>query len=324
MLKYILKRIGLSVFILLGVSFIIYFLIRSMPTSYIDSKIAAINQGGTTVPTETIESMKEAYGLADGEDLIGKLKGYGRWLTGLIKIDPETNKLTLDFGTSFKYAIPVTEKIKESMGVSFAIALIATIFEFMIAIPLGITAATHQYSLRDYIVTILVMIGISLPTFFFGQMLKGLAMSVGLPPSGLIDATKDYVGFDLLIDYIKHLIIPILTVVILSIGGRMSFLRNTAYFVAGLKDGALTDDYSLSLDWRLLSSETVGGPSERLGGIAVTVYNTDLYGYHEYKGFCGSRRARRASEPSKNRRYEAASQSAASRRSRPGLLSPGC
>lgn len=47
------------------------------------------------------------------------------------------------------------------------------------------------------------------------------------------------------------------------------FLRNTAYFVAGLKDGALQNDYSFSLDWRLLSGETVGGPSERLGGIAV-------------------------------------------------------
>ena len=47
------------------------------------------------------------------------------------------------------------------------------------------------------------------------------------------------------------------------------FLRNTAYFVAGLKDGALTEDYILELDWRLLSGETVGGPSERLGGIAV-------------------------------------------------------
>ncbi|MBE6676076.1 MAG: hypothetical protein E7594_04450 [Ruminococcaceae bacterium] len=47
------------------------------------------------------------------------------------------------------------------------------------------------------------------------------------------------------------------------------FLRNTAYFVAGLKHGALADNYTLSLDWRLLSSETVGGPSERLGGIAV-------------------------------------------------------
>ena len=47
------------------------------------------------------------------------------------------------------------------------------------------------------------------------------------------------------------------------------FLRNTAYFVAGLKDGALTEDYILELDWRLLSEKTVGGPSERLGGIAV-------------------------------------------------------
>ena len=58
------------------------------------------------------------------------------------------------------------------------------------------------------------------------------------------------------------------------------FLRNTAYFVAGLKDGALPDDYTLSLDWRLLSSETVGGPSERLGGIAVRSADRKL-AHHE-------------------------------------------
>ena len=227
MLKYILKRLGLSVFILLGVSFIIYFLIRCMPVSYIDSKIAAINQGGATVPEETILSMKESYGLADGDDFFGILTGYGKWLGGLVKINPETKLPTLDFGVSFKYAIPVTEKIKESMGVSFAVALIATIFEFMIAIPLGITAATHQYSLRDYIVTVLVMIGISLPTFFFGQILKNLfAMQLGwFPPSGLIDATTDHTGINLILDYLRHLFIPILTVVILSIGGRMRMTR---------------------------------------------------------------------------------------------------
>ena len=227
MLKYILKRLALSVFILLGVSFIIYFLIRCMPVSYIDQKIAAINQGGATVSDEMVNSMKEAYGLADGDDFFGILKGYGRWLGGLIKISEETGLPTLDFGISFKYAIPVTEKITETMGVSFAVALIATIFEFMIAIPLGITAATHQYSARDYVVTILVMIGISLPTFFFGQILKNVfAMQLGwFPPSGLIDATKDLSGFALILDYLKHLFIPILTVVILSIGGRMRMTR---------------------------------------------------------------------------------------------------
>jgi peptide/nickel transport system permease protein len=113
------------------------------------------------------------------------------------------------------------------MGVSFAVALIATFFEFMIAIPLGVTAATHQYSLRDYIVTILVMIGISLPSFFFGQMLKDfLALKLGwFPASGLIDATASNTGLALLGDYAMHCFIPILTIVILSIGARMRMTR---------------------------------------------------------------------------------------------------
>ena len=113
------------------------------------------------------------------------------------------------------------------MGVSFAVALIATIFEFMIAIPLGITAATHQYSIRDYVVTVLVMIGISLPSFFFGQMLKDVfAMKLGwFPPSGLVDASADLTGLSKLLDYVRHMFIPIVTVVILSIGGRMRMTR---------------------------------------------------------------------------------------------------
>ena len=217
MLKYILKRLGLSVLILLGVSLIIYVLIRCMPVSFIDDKIAQMNQGGATIPQETIDSMKELYGLED-DSFGGILKGYGRWLLSLCRFD---------FGISFKYGVPVIDKIKEHMGVSFAVALIATVFEFMIAIPLGITAATHQYSIRDYVVTVLVMIGISLPSFFFGQMLKDLfAMKLGwFPPSGLIDATVDLGFFERLLDYAQHMFIPILTVVILSIGGRMRMTR---------------------------------------------------------------------------------------------------
>ena len=217
MLKYIIKRLALAVLILLGVSLIIYILVRCMPVSFIDSKIAAMNQGGATIPEETIESMKKLYGLEDNS-FLGILKGYGNWLASLCRFD---------FGTSFKYGVPVIDVIRDHMGVSFAVALIATLFEFMIAIPLGITAATHQYSIRDYVVTILVMIGISLPSFFFGQMLKDvLAMELGwFPPTGLENATQSYVGFEKLLDYLSHLFIPILTVVILSIGARMRMTR---------------------------------------------------------------------------------------------------
>ena len=217
MLKYILKRLALSVLILMGVSMIIYFLIRLMPVDFIQDKINQMNQGGATVPQETVDAMYKMYGLGDNS-FGGILKGYFGWLGNIAK---------LDFGTSFVHKLPVTQVIVEHMGTSFAIAIIATIFEFLIAIPLGITAATHQYSLRDYIVTVLVMIGISLPSFFFGQLLKNV-FAIQLewfPASGLIDASKDLSGFPLLLDQMWHLFIPILTVVILSIGGRMRMTR---------------------------------------------------------------------------------------------------
>ncbi len=217
MFKYIVKRLAYAVLILFGVSVIIYFLIRLMPVDFIQDKINAINQGGATVSEETVNAMYQMYGLGDNS-FKGILSGYFNWLGALCKGD---------LGTSFVYGRPVADVIFEHMGISFAISLVATIFEFMIAIPLGITAATHQYSLRDYIVTILVMIGISLPSFFFGQVLKDiLALKLGwFPPSGLIDASVSNAGFALLADYLRHMFIPVLTIVILSIGARMRMTR---------------------------------------------------------------------------------------------------
>ncbi|MBQ8145871.1 MAG: ABC transporter permease [Clostridia bacterium] len=218
MLKYILKRLALSILILIGVSLIIYFLIRLMPVDFIQDKINAMNQGGATVPQETVDKMYEMYGLEANPTFLGIIKGYLTWLKALCRFD---------LGTSFVYGIPVAEVIVDHMGVSFAVALIATVFEFLIAIPLGITAATHQYSIRDYVVTIFVMIGISLPSFFFGQMLKDwFAIKLDIfPVSGLVDASGSATGLALLPDYFMHMFLPILTVVILSIGGRMRMTR---------------------------------------------------------------------------------------------------
>ena len=242
MLKYILKRLGLSILILLGVSLIIYVLIRSMPVSFIDDKIAQMNQGGATIPQETIDSMKALYGLEDNS-FKGIIMGYLKWLWSLCK---------LDFGTSFKYGAPVLQIIRKDMGVSFAVAAIATVFEFLIAIPLGITAATHQYSVRDYVVTVLVMIGISLPSFFFGQILKDIfAMKLGwFPPSGYETAGVDLSYFGQLLDKATHLFIPILTVVILSIGGRMRMTRTNMLEV-------LNSDYIRTARAKGLKEKTV-------------------------------------------------------------------
>ena len=207
MLKYILKRLILSIFILLGVSLILFVLIQNMPSSFAENKINEMNAGGAIVDQSTKDAIMKMYDMS-----------YGEWLGRII---------TFDFGESFTQSMPVVDVIKRDMFVSFLVAAIATIFEFMIAIPLGITAATHQYSFRDYLVTVLVMIGISLPSFFFGQILKGVfASGLGwLPSSGLGDATQSTTGVAYILEYIKYLILPITTVVILSIGGRMRMTR---------------------------------------------------------------------------------------------------
>ncbi len=223
MLKYILKRIGLSLLILLGVSLIIYFLVRLMPVDFIQNKVDAMNQANQ-IPQETVDKLYEMYGINNLDNLTpwekvkGIVSGYFNWLGALCKGD---------LGNSFANNLPVATVITKHMGVSFAVALIATIFEFMIAIPLGITAATHQYSFRDYLVTILAMIGISLPSFFFGQMLKNLfSTQLGWFPAGnIMEGASSNTGLALLGEYIWHLILPVATVVILSIGPRMRMTR---------------------------------------------------------------------------------------------------
>lgn len=215
MFKYILKRLGISLLILLGVSFILYALLRAMPTDFIRNKIVALTQSGADVQEELIQTMYKAYGL-DGTPI----QGYFRWLW---------NVMHLDFGKSFINKGEVLNEIFDpsKLGVSFTVAAIATVFEFLVAIPLGVTAATHQYSVRDYVVTVLVLIGISLPSFFFGQMLKDFfAIKLGwFPISGITSGDEYANGFQELADKIRHLFLPILTVVILSIGSRMRMTR---------------------------------------------------------------------------------------------------
>ena len=224
MLKYIAKRLAYALLILVGVSLIIYFLIRMMPVDFIQSKVDALNNNGGTVDQAMVEAMYKAYGLEDttgmnfGQKMASYFGGWLGWLSSMLKGD---------LGTSFKYGLPVADVIGQYMWLSFAVALIATVFEFMIAIPLGITAATHQYSIRDYVVTVLVMIGISLPSFFFGNILKNFfALELGwFPVNGLQSAGQTLTGFAQILDYLWHLVIPIMTLVILSIGGRMRMTR---------------------------------------------------------------------------------------------------
>lgn len=205
----------------MGVSLIIYTMVRLLPVDFIERKYASQLQNGQMTQAD-VDSYKEMYGLGDNS-FKGIVGGYFNWLSNVAKGD---------LGNSFKYEKPVAQVITENMWISFAIAFIATILQFLIAIPLGITSATHQYTARDYIVTIFTMIGLALPTYFFAAIaIKIFAVDLGwLPTGGLISAGASYAEtfagqMQRFGDILKHLILPISVSVILSIGGLMRYTR---------------------------------------------------------------------------------------------------
>ena len=159
MRKYIIKRLLYSIIIFFFVMLIIYTLMRCLPTSYIESLARQRSmQPGSKSYEEWMAQLTAMYNMDKGI-----LLGYLNWLKDFFRGN---------FGDSWYYTVPVVQKFHETIWLSFWMGLISMFFELVIAIPLGIVAATKQYSRTDYTISVLALAGISLPTFFFASLLK--------------------------------------------------------------------------------------------------------------------------------------------------------
>lgn len=209
MKQYIAKRIFISIFVLFGVSILLYSIARMMPGDY----VANITEGNMNITPEMLERMENAYGLDKGV-----AEGYISWLK---------DALRGDLGTSFIYQQPVTKVIGKNIGPTFTLAFTALVIQILLAVPLGILAARKQYSKTDYIIVAIGIIGISLPSFFFAAVLKRIfAMELRiLPLSGMITAREDYTGFAHFADMAKHFVLPAAVFVITGMGSILRYVR---------------------------------------------------------------------------------------------------
>ena len=215
MRKYILKRLLLSVVIFFFVMLIIYALMRCLPTSYIENVARAKSQQpGSKSYEEWMAQLTAMYNMDKGI-FLGYLYWLGDFFSG-------------NFGDSWHYTVPVIQKFNEVVWLSFIMGAITMFFELIIAIPLGIIAATKQYSKTDYTISILALAFISLPTFFFIALLK-LVFSVKLgwfDLFGLVSRNYEQLSaMGKFLDKAHHLVLPIVTLVIISIGGLMRYTR---------------------------------------------------------------------------------------------------
>ena len=216
MLKFTIKRVLYSILILFFVMFLIYILMYNMPMGYIETKARelASRPGATKSYAEWLADLNAQYGVDKGVVL-----GYLTWLKNAFKGN---------WGDSWAWTIPVTEEFHNTVWYSFILGFVSFIFEIIIAIPLGITAAKKQYSFTDYFTTVISMICISMPTFFIATLLK-YVFSVKL---GWFDLSgmqgRNYMNlsdFGKFLDVAKHFVLPSITIIIISIGGLMRYTR---------------------------------------------------------------------------------------------------
>ena len=215
MRKYILKRILISIVILFFVGFIIYALMRCLPTSYIENMARQKSQQpGSQSFEEWMAQLEAMYNM--DKNIV---PGYFSWLGTAIRGE---------FGESWFYTVPVLEKFNDCIWLSFVMGAIAFFFEIIIAVPLGVIAATKQYSRTDYTISIIALAGISLPTFFFASLLK-LLFSVKLgwfDLFGLVSRNYNRLSaWGQFMDKAHHLVLPIVTLVVISVGSLMRYTR---------------------------------------------------------------------------------------------------
>lgn len=216
MKTFIIRRLVLGLFITFFGAMIAYTVIRSLPTSYVESiaRQRASNPLSTKSYQEWLDQLNQVYGLDKGI-----IPGFFDWIG---------NAVRGNFGDSWHYGIPVTEKFKDVIWISFMMNVITSLVQFFIAIPLGILAARKQYSRTDYAITVFALMGISLPTFFLATLLK-YVFAIKLQWFDLYGLTGRFyttmTPIQQLLDKGYHLVLPVITLMMLSVGGLMRYTR---------------------------------------------------------------------------------------------------
>jgi len=166
-LRYTINRVLLAIPTLLGVAILVFLMLRIVPGDIVEVKLRG---DGGAVSQETIEMERQKLGL--DKPLVIQFRD---WMVGVA---------TLDLGNSMWTERPVMEEILLRLELSLQVAIMATIFAVLIAIPLGTMAALFRDTWIDYLMRIVTIGGISIPAFWFGMLIMSglLAGFNWLPP----------------------------------------------------------------------------------------------------------------------------------------------
>ncbi len=233
---YLIKRMLLMIPLFIGITIISFAVIHLAPGSPIDMA-TDLNPKATA---EVKARMRAFYGL--DKPLYVQ---YWNWVSRMA---------TLDFGNSFSQdGRKVSDKILERLPITIFINVISLALILVVAIPIGVLAATYQNSIFDKITTVFVFVGFAVPHFWLALLLMILfGVHLGwLPISGLKSLNHEYLPFAAQIwDRLSHLILPVLISGFGGLAGLSRYMRSNMLEV-------IRQDYITTARSKGLSNETV-------------------------------------------------------------------
>ena len=214
MFAYILRRIITMIPTLLVISMLVFVIIQLPSGDYLESHIAELQSQGEAIDEQKIQFLREQYGLDKP-----LLQQYWYWLTGMLQGD---------FGYSFEYDLPVTEVVGDRLFLTIIISIATILFTWIVAFPIGIYSATHQYSWGDYGLSTLGFLGLATPNFLLALVMLYFAnVYFGTSIGGLMD--PEYIdapwSMDKIISILEHLWIPVIVIGTSGTAGMIRRLR---------------------------------------------------------------------------------------------------
>lgn len=211
MFLYIVKRILTMIPTLFLISILVFTIIELPPGDYFESYVAELKALGEQADLTEIEILRDRYGFDQPQYV-----RYLRWVGGMMQGD---------FGYSFEYRLPVSEVVGDRLWLTVVLSTVTILFTWIIAFPIGIYSATHQYSWGDYSLTLVGLLGLAVPNFMLALVMMYFAnVWFGISIGNLMDHQylNEPLSWEKMRSILSHIWIP---VIIISTAGTAGMVR---------------------------------------------------------------------------------------------------
>ena len=220
MLTYTIRRLLIMIPTLLVISFVTFSIIKLPPGDFLSNQIAELRSQGDKAALEKVDFLRKQYGLDKPF-----IEQYSVWVGIWPSERGFSGLLQGDWGWSFEHDLPVNQVVGDRMLLSFILNFTVVLFTWAVAFPIGVYAATHQYSWGDHGLTLLGYVGLATPNFLFALVLMYFAnVEFGLAIGGIMDPEYLDKPWDLakMGSVLTHLWIP---VIVIGTSGTAAMIR---------------------------------------------------------------------------------------------------